>query len=246
MTATAHPLGALPPRSGSRSRTLNVVRLQLINTQSFLWVPLLILAAAVVVSVLIFAMIPESDGPMYAGAANAPMWYFLALGIQAMTLSFPFSQAMSVTRREFFLGTLIVGAIGAAMMATLFVAVAGIEQLTNGYGVNGYVARLDWLFEPGWASAWLSYFAFTLGLFVIGFWAATIWKRFGTFTIVAVGVGLGITVMLAIFFITTSGSWPQVIMWFAERGALQITLIGLAATAVLSAGAWLTLRRATV
>ncbi|WP_105567314.1 hypothetical protein [Microbacterium halophytorum] len=238
-TATA------PAPRGLRSRTLNVVRLQLINTQSFVWVPLLILAAAAVLSVLIFAMIP-GDGVKTAGAANAPLWYFMALGVQAMTLSFPFSQAMSITRREFYVGTLIIGAIGAAMMATLFLILAGIEVLTDGYGVNGWVAHLDYLFEPGWASAWLSYFTFTLFLYVLGFVMATIWKRFGTFAVVAVGVAIGLAVLLAIFFVTRSGSWPDVIAWFVDITALGITLVGLAVTAVLAVVGYAILRRATV
>lgn len=35
-------------------RTLNVVRLQLINRQTFIWVPLIILGGATLVSVLIY------------------------------------------------------------------------------------------------------------------------------------------------------------------------------------------------
>lgn len=236
---------ATPAQRRQSSRTLNVVRLQLINTQSFVWVPLIILAGAAILSVLIFAMIPGDDVKV-AGAANAPLWYFAALGIQAMTLTFPFSQAMSITRREFFVGTLIIGAIGAAMMATLFIALAGIEQLTNGYGVNGRVAYLDYLFAPGWLSAWLSYFTFTIFLFVMGFWMATIWKRFGTFAVVSVGISIGLAVMATIFIVTRTGSWPSLIGWFVETGAFVLTLGGLALTAVLAVGAYATLRRATV
>lgn len=39
-------------------RTLNVIRLQLINRQTFIWVPLIVLAGATLISVLIYAMIP--------------------------------------------------------------------------------------------------------------------------------------------------------------------------------------------
>src|SRR5690606_34328329 len=79
-----HPGGPL------MSRTLNVVRLQLINKQTFIWVPLIVLAAATLVSVLIYAMIP-SDGPKYGGGGQAPLWVFFAVGLSAMTMTFPFS-----------------------------------------------------------------------------------------------------------------------------------------------------------
>ena len=227
------------------ARVPNVVRLQLINAQSFVWVPLIILAGAAIVSVLIFAMIPGDDVKV-AGAANAPLWYFVAFGVQAMTLTFPFSQAMSLTRREFYLGTLITGALGAAMMATLFLLLAGVEVLTNGYGVNGRVAYLDYLFEPGWVSAWLSYFTVTMLLFVTGFLMATLWKRFGTLVLTAVLVGIGLIVAVSIFVITKAGWWPDVIAWFVDISALGITLGGLVLTAVLSVVAYAALRRATV
>jgi len=234
-----------PARRGIGSRTLSVVRLQLINTQSFVWVPLLIMTATVVICLLIFAMIP-GDGVKPTGAAQAPLWYFLALGIQAMTLTFPFSQAMSITRREFFVGTVVVGAIGAAMMATVFLILAGIEIATDGYGMNGRIAYLEWFFEPGWGSAWLSYFTITLLLYVIGFWAATVWKRFGTLVITAILTALGIAFVIAIFVVTRTESWPAVIEWFVATGPFLLTLWGLLLTAVLSLGAYATLRKATV
>lgn len=241
----AHPLEALPNRRHLGNRTLNVVRLHLMNTQSLVWVPLMILAIAAIISALIFAMIPGGE-VKYAGAGNAPMWYFLALGIQSMTLSFPFSQAMSITRREFFIGTLGIGAIGAAGLATLFIALAGVEVLTNGYGVNGRVAYLDWIFEPGWLSAWLTYFTTTMLLFVVGFWSAVVYKRFGWFAVTAVFATLALALVVAIFIITRTESWMQVWSWFGEVGVLNVTLLGLLLTIVTAVGAYATLRKATV
>jgi hypothetical protein len=100
------------------SRILNVVRLQLVNKQTWVWIPLIVLGSALALSIVIYAMIP-SDGPKYGGAGQAPLWYFFALGLQALTLTFPFSQALSVTRREFFLGTLLT-AIGGALLTAVF------------------------------------------------------------------------------------------------------------------------------
>ena len=64
-------------------------------------------------------MLANADvtGPKYGGGAQAPLWYFDVVGIQALTLTFPFSQAMSVTRREFFLGTLLTAAFTSSILA---------------------------------------------------------------------------------------------------------------------------------
>ena len=50
-------------------RTLNVIRLQMINRQTFVWTPLIILAGATLISVIIYAMIPI-DGPKYGGGGS--------------------------------------------------------------------------------------------------------------------------------------------------------------------------------
>ena len=101
------------------NRTLSVVRMQLINKQTYIWIPLIILGGAFVLALAIYAMLAGSGvtGPFYGGGAQAPLWYFLVVGIQALTLTFPFSQAMSVTRREFYLGTLLTAALTSAILA---------------------------------------------------------------------------------------------------------------------------------
>lgn len=162
-------------------RTFNVVRLQLINKGTFVWYPLIILAAAVVISIIIYAMIPV-DTPKYGGGGQAPLWYFFAIGMSAMTLTFPFSQAMSITRREFFFGTLLTAILGSALMGILFLIGGGIEVATNGYGVNGYVFYLPWLWDAGPLGAFVVYFSLALFFFVLGFTGATIYKSWGSWS----------------------------------------------------------------
>ncbi|MGO2111231.1 MAG: hypothetical protein ACTH31_06420 [Pseudoclavibacter sp.] len=246
MTAVTdlHATPRTPSRVGG-TRALRVIRLHLINTQSLVWVPLLITGATIAICLIIFAMIP-GDEIKWTGAAQAPLWYFAAIGVQAMTLTFPFSQALSVTRREFYLGTLVVGAIASAMMATLFIIVAGIEVLTGGYGTNGRIAYLDWLFEPSWFSAWLTYFTLTFLLFVAGFWGATVYKRFGWLLLTVVTVVLAFALVAVIFVITRTESWLAVWEWFADVGAFGVTLAGLGVSVLLAVGSYFTLRKAVV
>ena len=243
---TAHPLSSLATRERQTgSRILSVIRLQFINTQTFIWVPLLVLAGAIVCSLLIYLIIPV-DEPLYGGGAQAPMWVFLTVGIQALTLSLPFSQAMSVTRREFYIGTVAAAAISAAGLATVYLIIAGIEQLTNGYGGIGYIAHLPWFFADGWAQAWLAFFMFTLFAFVAGFWFATVFKRWGPLMLTAVIIGLSLLLILAVFIVTRLELWPDVVTWFATTGPGLFAVYGLIVTAALGVGSYLTLRRTVV
>lgn len=225
------------------SRTLNVIRLQLINRQTFIWVPLIVLASAVLISVLIYAMIPIDD-PKYGGGAQAPLWVFFVIGMQAMTMTFPFSQAMSITRREFFVGTMITAVLGSVFMAIVFLIGAGIELLTNGYGVNGYVFHLPGIWESGPLGAFLVYFTVALFFFVVGFTGATIYKSWGPVVISLVGVGLALILLGVIFLITRLELWLQVWAGFGELGAVGLALWGLVVIVVLAVISFLAFRRA--
>ena len=226
------------------SRTLNVVRMQFVNKQTFVWVPLLVLSGAFVLSLLIFAMIPV-DGPKYGGGSQAPLWYFMVVGVQSLTLTFPFSQAMSVTRREFYLGTLLTASATAAMLSVIFVIGGLIEQATAGWGINGYFFYLDWVWVGGPLAAFVVYFAIAMLFFVIGFWAATIYKRFGSVWLTVVLVGIGLLLVGLMWLTGLANAWLQLFTWIGEQGALGLALWGLLVGAALVAVSFLILRRAT-
>lgn len=223
-------------------RTLNVIRLQLINRQTFVWVPLIILGSAVVISVLIYAMIPV-DSPKYGGGGQAPLWYFFAIGIGAMTYTFPFSQAMSITRRDFFVGTLLTAILGSAFLGVIFLIGGGIETLTNGYGINGYVFYLPWLWAAGPLGAFVVYFTLALLLFVVGFTGATIYKSWGPTVLTVVGVGLALLLLGLVFLATRLGLWEQVWFGILDLGAVGLALWGLVVVVVLSIVSFLAFRR---
>ncbi|WP_286793939.1 hypothetical protein [Microbacterium sp. UBA3394] len=229
------------------NRTLNVIRLQLVNRQTYVWVPLIVLTGAFVVTLAIYALLSSSGlpGPFYGGGAQAPLWYFLFVGIQALTMTFPFSQALSITRREFYLGTLATATITAILLATVFVIGGFLEDATGGWGMNGYFFQLTWIWEAGWWAAWLFYFAFTVLVFTIGFASATLYKRFGPLWVALVYTALALLLVGVMWVIGRLDAWGRVFTWFVEQGAVGLTLWGLLLTVVLAAGSFLTLRRAT-
>lgn len=224
-------------------RTLNVIRLQLINRQTFVWVPLIILGAATAISILIYGMIPD-DIAIYGGGGQAPLWYFFAIGISAMTLTFPFSQAMSITRREFFLGTMLTAIIASTLMGILFLIGGGIEVATNGYGVNGWVFYIPWLWEAGPLGAFVVYFTLALFFFVVGFTGATIYKSWGLMVLTIGWVALALVLVGLSYLVTRFELWGQVWTGIGSLGALGLALWGLVVTAALMGVSFLAFRRA--
>jgi len=228
------------------NRTLNVVRMQLVNRQTYIWVPLIVLAGSLVVTLAIYGIIAGAgvEGPMYGGGAQAPLWYFAVVGVQALTLTFPFSQAMSVTRREFYVGTVLTAVATAAILAVIFVLGGLLENATGGWGMNGYFFHLPWVWEAGPLGAALFFFTLALLFFVCGFWGATIYKRFGTAVLTVVLLALALLLVGALWLVGRMEAWAQVLGWFGDQGAAGLALWALLLIAVLALISYLTLRRA--
>lgn len=226
------------------NRTLNVVRMQFVNRQTYVWVPVIVLTGSLVLSLLIYAMIP-GDFPKYGGGVWAPLWYLLAVGVQSLTLTFPFSQAMSVTRREFYLGTLLTAGIAAAVLAFLFVIGGLIEQATGGWGMNGWFFFLPWIWEAGPLGAAFFYFVTAVLLFVVGFWSATLYKRFGATLLTTVLVGIGLILVGLMWLVGRFDAWDRVWESLATAGAVGFAAWAAVLAVVLAGIAFLTLRRTT-
>lgn len=225
------------------NRTLTVTRLQFVNKSTFVWMPLIILGVTFVMSVIIFALIPY-DGAKYGGGSQAPIWYFFAVGIMALSYTFPFSQALSITRREFFFGTMLAAVITSVLLGCVFVIGGFLEQATRGWGVNGYFFSLDWVWREGPFAAGTFFAATSLLLFVVGFWGSTIYRRFGALGLTATLAALGLLLAAAIWVIGQLSAWAAVGAWMA--GLSVPGLIGWIGVAVLAFGtvAFATLRRA--
>jgi hypothetical protein len=228
------------------NRTVNVVRMQLVNKDTYVWVPLLVLGGAFALTLAIYALLQNSGvtAPKYGGGAQAPLWYFGVVGVQALTLTFPFSQAMSVTRREFYLGTLLTALLTGGTLAAIFMVGGLIEQATGGWGMNGFFFYLPWVWESGPLGALLFFFTLSMLFFVTGFWAATLYKRFGPIVLTAVLVAIAALLVLWMWVVGWANAWTSVFTWFATQGAVGFALWGLVVAAVLAAISFLTLRRA--
>jgi len=228
------------------NRTLSVVRMQLINKLTYIWIPLLIVGGALVFTMAIYAILAGSGapGPFYGVGAQAPLVYFGIVGIQALTLTFPFSQAMSVTRREFYLGTLLTAAMTSAILGGIAVVGGLIEKATNGWGMNGWFFGLPSIWENGPVGAFLFNFVVAMLFFVIGFWAATIYKRFGGLWLTVVLAGVGALFVFGLWVVGRFDAWGVVFDWMAAQGVTGLSLWGLLLAAVLAGSAFLTLRRA--
>lgn len=226
------------------SRTMAVARMQLVTKWTYLGNPLIILAAAFVLSIAIFALIPV-DEPKFGGGSQAPLWYFMVLGIQSMTLAFPFSQALSVSRRAFYLGTLGLFSVLAAAMTGIYLVGGIVERATSGWGVNGFFFAIPWISDGPWYGTAVFYFAVMMFMFIIGFWFATIYKRWGTTGMLVSLIGSAVLLLGLVALATLNLWWGSIGAWFAGQTPLTMGAWAAVLCAALAVGSYLTLRRAT-
>lgn len=224
------------------NRIVNVMRMQLVNRQTYIGMPLIILIGAFSLAVFVIVLVPTAELKFAGGAAVAPLWYFLVVGVQALTLTFPFSQAMSITRRDFHLGTLLTAAITAIMLAGIYLVISLIEAATGGWGVNGYFT-LPGLSGNELYVAALTYFVVAMLLFLSGYWSAAVFKRWGAMVLTIILTGLAILLTLAFLLAIRFGALDAVVHWVVAQGMLGMSLWGLLLAVVLAAGSYLMVRR---
>lgn len=224
------------------TRILNVVRMHLLVRLTFLWLPLIILGGAFVLTLAVFALIP-GDGPKVAGAGQAPLWYLMSAGVMAQSRTFSFSQAMSVTRREFFLGTMLTGLLVSAGLSVLFVVLGLIENATDGWGMNGRIFFFDSFGGGNVLVAFLAYLVIAMLAFTSGLAFATIYKRFNVLGLWAAIAALALALVAAVFVITRTESWDAVGRFLTGAGSLGLAAVGIVAIAAVAAADFLVLRR---
>jgi hypothetical protein len=227
------------------NRALNVARMQLINKWTVLGIPAIIMASAFLITLAIWAMLPAGSGPRFAGSVQAVMWYFLALGIQSLALTFPFSQAMSVSRRTFYIGTVGVFSALALVISVLYYLLGLVEQATGGWGMNGQMYALGWVAgQPGVVQI-LFYFLMMVFLFMIGFWFATIYKRWQATGMLVAWIAIAVVLVAGAGLATWQEWWPEIGAWFIRQTPLSVSGLVAVLCAALAVGSYQTLRRAT-
>ncbi|MGQ3385187.1 hypothetical protein [Glutamicibacter sp. TV12E] len=229
------------------NRTIKVARMQLINKATFIGIPLMILVSAFLFTLAIWWLVRRNggDGVLYGGGAQAPMWYFLALGIQALTMTFPFSLGMSISRRTFYVGTVALFSACALALSVFYYLMGLIETATGGWGMDGRFFAMQWIADNSWFIQIMFYFVLMVLLFMIGFLIATIYMRWRQAGMVVFFTALGLLTLGVIAIFTFTEFWGQFWDWALTWTAAGVTLWGGAAAVLLATGSYVTLRKAT-
>ena len=242
-------------KRSSFARVPAAFRLQFAVPWSFIWLPMVIFVIAWAfgygVLILVDSQIPDripAQEPLHAtGAAQATIWYLAFMAAYTASHTFPFSVALSYSRRVYLIGTYLtfltvsIGYGVAAMIAY------GIERVTNGFGHHMYIFGSP-SFEDGGGILGVGSVAAVVALFFMcfGFFWAILYRRVTIPILWAVIIGVILFVLIVLAMITMNDWWPHVGAWINEQNAFSLAGWGLLATVLLGVLNYVLIRKATV
>jgi hypothetical protein len=256
MTATAAPSPAARLRErGAAARIGNVVRLHLANPATVLLWPLGILAAIFVANLAIWAIIALNvSGPDYEDAVRGMQWsgastfifvYMMVVAVQAMNQTFGFALGMSVTRRDYFLGSAAAFAALSVVYAVVLSVLGEIEAATGGWGLGGRMFTAVYFGDGSFGQRLFTTFAFMVFFFFVGSAVAAVYARWRARGLSTFFIALGFVLVGLVALLTFTDSWGLVGAWIAANGAAGVAAWSFAASAISAVGGFLLLRRAT-
>jgi hypothetical protein len=236
-------------------RIWNATRLNLVNKWTVYWIPLMILGFIWLVNLIIWWIIHSSttgsdrqdalDGTEWSGASFYIFVYMLVIAVQSMNMTFAYALGLSLTRREFYLGSSLAFVVLSVSYGAILTTLSYLEEWTNGWGVGGHMFTSVYF---GSGPVWQRLFVFTAAMLFFAFIGAVSgaifmrWRTNGLLIAAAVSVLL---VLGAAALITGTQNWPAVGEWFVASGPHGVVAWTLVPTALAGLAGYFILSRAT-
>jgi len=229
------------------NRVVAAARMQLVHPLLSVGVPWAIVGSSFAINLAIWEVgdvAAHSPGDGSTGGLAA-LYITVVVGfVQAVTQFFPFATGLSLSRREFYLGTALLAAVEAVAYGIALTVLTAIENTTNGWGV-----RLHF-WTPGvldLGNPLLQFLVFAVPMLAcafLGMGIGVVFKRWGAAGLYALTLGTLLIGGLAAIWITWRTAWGDLGSWLADSSVTSLTVLFPAVLAVaLAALAYLGLRR---
>lgn len=227
------------------NRVIAVTRMHLTDRLTLFGMSAAILAAATAINLLMFSVEGEQGARTGTGALVVYA-VVLAAAVMCTARGMMFALSLGASRRTFALGTLITGGLLAVIFGLVMFGLNRIELATGGWWMHGHFFRLPWLADHQPVEIWLVLTVPFMAVFLLGMWLSTIWLRWKTTGMIAVGVATVLAFGGAAVIVTWAEQWTPVGAWFQELTPLTSSGWIALACLPLAAAAYLTLRRITL
>lgn len=242
------PVPAATPARGTVSparRLFDVVRLHLLDRWSLTALPWVVLAFAFGVNMAIFALIPASARPEqnYTGSVSAIYVIMTVVGALAISKFLPFALDLGLTRRTYYLGTVLTVVLAAIVNGALLTAFNVIEGATNGWGIRLNMFRVPGILD-GPAQEVFAVSAVLLALFyMVGLWGGLAFARWKMWGLLGLIFAVVLVLLGAVWIITATHSWPSVGHFLTHTSIYGLMGIAAGVAALMALGGYATIRR---
>lgn len=229
------------------STLVKVVRYHLVKPDNLVLVPWAVLVVGFAVNVMVVATTFGGQGQTrYMGTLAALYLTFSVGGVTSITRALPLGLGLGLSRRSFYLGTVLTAVSLAVVYGLILALLQAIERWTHGWGLSMGVFRAPFILEGPWYLTWLMSFVLLTLLFVWGVWSGLVYRRWdliGLWVFIAAQVIVGVVAALVV---TWAGAWHQVGHFFVTVSAPGTAgIVALLATLLL-VGGFATIRRLAV
>lgn len=229
------------------NRVLRATRMQTVGWQYQLAVTWGNLLGVFAINLLIFMLIRSKieDKPVTGALATIYIVAFV-IGIRTLTQVLPFSMALSLTRRTFYLAALLVALGESVLYGVLLYLCKLLEGATGGWGLDLAFFGVPFLVQHNPLLQILVYAVPLIALRMLGLLIGAVYKRWGMTGAFASMLVSALALGISIAAITLADSWLAVGHWFADQPILSLLAGWPAVLALACAGAgYLITRRST-
>jgi hypothetical protein len=223
----------------------NVARFHLVDRVTYAALPWGILAFTFGVNVVIAALVPTPNG-YYTGALASLYFILLAAGSVSLTRGLPFGMMLGVSRRSYYLGTILLVLVLCVGYGFALAMLEGLERTTAGWGNAVHFFRVPWLLAGPWYETWLTSFVLLVCFWLYGMWCGLVYRRWSLPGLSVFFAAQVLVVLIAVIAVSLSHNWSDVGSFFTSSTALLATGILGAAAVAFGIGGYTTLRRTTV
>ena len=226
---------------------INVTRYHLVDRVTVVAIPWCILAAAFALDVVILVSAAAAPGTPHPVGGIASIFVFLfAAGVFTANRSLPFGLALGVSRRSYYLGTILLGVALAAADGLAVAVLQTVERSTDGWGISMHFFQVPYILSGPWYLTWLTSSVVLGLLFVYGAWFGLVFRRWNLIGLAVFGTAQAVVVTAGVLAVTWNDAWTTVGHFFTTLSAAGLTGV-LAALAIgLAVGGFAMIRRAAV
>ncbi|GIN20365.1 hypothetical protein [Siminovitchia fordii] len=224
----------------------SVVNIHIKDKWGWFYIPSLILSSSFLVNLLVSLLI-NNDEKFYSGGVTSILVYALVLGIIVVAQSFPFAIGMSITRKDYFFGTVLMGLATSFTIGALLGVFSYIEYISNGWGNRFHFFYFPYLNDgTNFLEKLPMFMILAAFLFFLGFFISSFARRYGGKGILILSLSTLVAGSIVVLLFHHYHVWSDIFQWLLSQTAAELSYWLLPLILINMAASFLLLKKASI